>query len=315
MSFPYIGPSARDTAARLGLKRSGHSWRGPCPACNYPDSFAVREGRNGRPLLYCASCQDRNAIADAIARSTGQELPREPRTDAAHVATKERNFDRAIALWNGSERASGTVADRYLTAARALPGLAASAVLRFRRDTPHPDGGRFRGLIALVSDLVDTPIGIHRTFLTAEGRKITKQTPRASLGPIWGGAIRLDPFVPGTPLVVGEGIETSASLGRLMGLPAWAAMNAGNLGTGLALPPGVRSVVIATDPDEDGRDAARDAWFRWTAEGRVVRIAEPEGPEDFNGLLHARGEPWLTTPGSQCVTRLRRPNGASRIWA
>jgi hypothetical protein len=75
----------------------------------------------------------------------------------------------------------------------------------------------------------------------------------------------------------------------LLGLPAWAAISAGNLGGGLLLPPEVRCVVIAADPDDPGRQAARDAWPRWTAEGREVRVALPDGSGDFNDLLQARG--------------------------
>ena len=64
-------PTAADIASRLHLKRSGTSWRGPCPACGYPDSFSVCQGCNGRTLFYCASCQDRNAIADCGGASHG----------------------------------------------------------------------------------------------------------------------------------------------------------------------------------------------------------------------------------------------------
>jgi putative DNA primase/helicase len=49
------------------------------------------------------------------------------------------------------------------------------------------------------------------------------------------------------PLVIGEGIETAASAGLLMGTPAWAAISAGNMAKGLVLPPEVRRVVIAAD--------------------------------------------------------------------
>ena len=88
--------------------------------------------------------------------------------------------------------------------------------------------------------------------------------------------------------MIGEGIETSASAGRLMNLPAWAAISAGNLAKGLVLPPDAGRVVIAADPDEPGRVAARDAWIRWRAEGREVRIATPDGDGDFNDLLRTR---------------------------
>jgi putative DNA primase/helicase len=86
-------------------------------------------------------------------------------------------------------------------------------------------------------------------------------------------------------LVIGEGIESSAAAGLLIGLPAWAAISAGNLGSGLVLPAEVRAVVIAADPDPPGEAAAQAAAKRWTSEGRQVRIARPNGTGDFADLL------------------------------
>ena len=108
-----------------------------------------------------------------------------------------------------------------------------------------------------------------------------------SKGPLAGGAIRLYPIAP--ELVIAEGIETAASAGRLMGLPAWVAVAAGNLQRTLALPPEVRSVVVAGDPDPAGRTAAEGAARRRRAEGRRVRIAMPDTPpQDFNDVLASR---------------------------
>ena len=130
-------------------------------------------------------------------------------------------------------------------------------------------------------------LGVHRTFLAPDGQKADVQPVKASLGPIWGGAIRLDPVAAG--LVIGEGIETAASAGLMLGLPAWAAISAGNMASGLVLPPEVRAVVIASDPDTAGRSAARAAAARWRAEGRTVRITTPDTHgEDFNDMLRAR---------------------------
>jgi hypothetical protein len=144
-------------------------------------------------------------------------------------------------------------------------------------------------MIALVTNVAGEPLGIHRTYLGREGSKACVEPVKASLGPVWGGAIRLDSLRPGVPLVIGEGIESSASAGRLMGFPAWAAISAGNLAKGLVLPLEARRVVIAADPDDAGRNAARAAWVRFKAEGRDVQIALPyrEGC-DFNDLLLAR---------------------------
>ena len=107
---------------------------------------------------------------------------------------------------------------------------------------------------------------------------------KSSLGPIWTAAIRLQEA--GEELVVGEGVETAASAGLMLGLPAWAAISAGNMAAALVLPASVRVVTIAADPDAPGQRAARDAATRWRAEGRTVRIAMPDKPgQDFNDLL------------------------------
>jgi putative DNA primase/helicase len=279
--------TAADVACRLGLRRYPRSWRGRCPACDYATTFSVRAGRDGRALLFCASCQDRDALVEAVARSTGQEREAARRPDPYEAAKRQRKQDRALRLWRGSEPAPDTPADHYLTA-RGLRGLAVSSSLRFRSDCPHPEDGHYPALVALVSDPFGSPIAVHRTFLTQDGRKAAAEPVKASLGPVWGGAIRLMPIEPDKPLIIGEGIETSASAGLLMGAPAWAAISAGNMAKSLTLPAEVRRVVIAADPDETGRCAARDAWTRWTAEGREVRIAVPDAGGDFNDLLMAR---------------------------
>jgi putative DNA primase/helicase len=279
--------TAADIALRLGLRRFPRSWRGRCPACDYPSTFSIRAGRDGRAMLFCSSCQDRDALADAVARTFGQERRHEPHDDRGMAVVRQRKLDAALRLWRGSEPATGTPAYVYLTR-RGLPGLAASPALRFRADCPHPEGGMLPAMIALVCDMTGAPLAVHRTFLTRDGRKATVEPAKASLGPVWGGAIHLSELIEGTPLLIGEGIETAASAGPLMGLPAWAAISAGNMAKGLVLPPAARRVVIAADPDEAGRVAARDAWLRWRAEGRAVQIATPNGAGDFNDLLLAR---------------------------
>jgi putative DNA primase/helicase len=280
--------TAKEIADRFNLKRLRRSWRGRCPTCDYPGTFSVREGKSGRPLLYCASCQDQAALADAVARATGQEAALDRRQDADKAATVQRKQEAALRLWRGSEPAAGTLAAIYL-AARGLPDLAASPALRFRGDMWHPEGGRYPAMVAMVSDVNRAGVAVHRTYLRRDGTgKADVEPPRAALGPIWGGAVRLYDHDPDKSLVVGEGIETAASAGILLGLPAWAAISAGNMARGLILPPDARKVVIAADPDAAGRRAARDAWIRWRGEGREVRVALPDGTGDFNDLLRNR---------------------------
>jgi phage/plasmid primase-like uncharacterized protein len=278
MSHSVNTMRAHELATRLGLKRYPRSWRGRCPACDYLGTFSVRTGRDGRAHLFCASCRDRDALANAVARAATQD----------RCQLRQRRQERALALWRGSEPATGTLADRYLTA-RGLPGLAASPALRFRRDCPHPERARLPALTALVCDVEGVPHAVHRTYLTRAGDKAAVEPARASLGPIWGSSIRLFPANSDSPLVIAEGIETAASAGRLLGLPAWAAISAGNMAKGLVLPPEARRVIIAADPDPAARIAVRDASLRWRAEGRRVQIAMPDGSGDFNDLLRERG--------------------------
>jgi putative DNA primase/helicase len=151
-------------------------------------------------------------------------------------------------------------------------------------------------MLARIDDAAGGLVAVHRTYLARDGSAKAKVEPqKASLGPVAGGAIRIHPLA--AELVIAEGIETAASAGRMLSLPAWAAVSAGNLARTLALPSEVRAIVIAADndpPDERGhrrgQDAAQAAAARWQAEGRRVRIATPtvEG-SDFNDLIRAAG--------------------------
>lgn len=286
MSIPI---SARELAARFGLHRAGREWRGRCPCCGYPEAFALAE-RQGRALAWCASCQDCEAVARLL-RGAGA-LPERRRADAPArnpgAAAAERTA-RALALWNGAAPALGTPADRYLIA-RGLPGLAVSPALRFRADCPHPSGARLSAMIALVRNVAGEPVAIHRTFLRRDGSgKADIQPAKASLGSISGGAIRLAEA--GPELVVGEGIESTASAGRMLGLPSWSAINAGNLARAIELPELVRAVLIAVDRDAPGERAAHEAAWRWQREGRRVRLARPNvAGQDCNDVIRERAD-------------------------
>jgi phage/plasmid primase-like uncharacterized protein len=196
---------------------------------------------------------------------------------------------KALAIWEGSEPLPGTLAADYL-AARGLADEHSTA-LRFHRAVRHVNtAGTFPALVALVVDtMTGAPVAIHRTYLRSDGKgKANLDPPRASKGPITGAAIVLHKAKAGAALVIGEGIETSLSAGRLIGAPAWAAVAAGNI-KALRPPPEAREIIIAADPDETG---LREAWAAarlWKAAGRVVRVATPDAAgQDFNDLWRAR---------------------------
>jgi putative DNA primase/helicase len=211
------------------------------------------------------------------------------RRGAGRVLTADETAERrkrVRAFWHRCDYATGTPAAAYL-ARRGLSWLTGHENIRYRPDAPHPAGGTLPAMVALVYDGVGNIAAVHRTFLDLAGMKAAVDPPKASIGPIAGGAIRLHPA--GPELLVAEGLETAASAGLLLGLPAWAAIACGNLGASMVLPPTVRAVVVAADSDGPGRRAAHRAARRWQAEGRAVRIATPDQPgQDFNDVLLAR---------------------------
>ena len=237
--------------------------------------------------MWCANGCSRENLRDAAGQALGEQwAPPPPPDPVAETASREGRQRRALSLFASAVPIkAGSPAGMYLTR-RGLTNLIRCPALRYRPDCYHPQLGRFHAMVAEVKDAAGKPMAAHRTYLAADGQKAAVDPVKASLGPVWGGAIRLDPIA--EELVIGEGIETAASAGLLLGLPAWAAISAGNLAQGLVLPPEVKSVVIAVDPDPPGRQAAEAAASRWRGQGRRVRLAVPDAAEnDFNDLLNA----------------------------
>lgn len=290
MTSPYHGHfsvSTAELAARLGLKRFGHEWRGACPACEYAASLIVTE-RGGKALWHCVSCADQRAVTAAIRAAIGglpasaapERLPRAAPDPAARRA-------RAEAIWRGGERITpDCAAGRYLER-RGIAAVASSPALRWRRDCPHPGGGRRIALIAAIAGPDGNLQGVQRIYLDRDGRKADCEPVKASLGLVAGGAVRLQPA--SVKLVIAEGVESAASAGVLLGMPAWSAISAGNLARNVALPAGILSVTIAADHDGPGLRAAEAALRRWRAEGRTVRIVKAAVfGRDFNDLATDR---------------------------
>lgn len=282
-------PSIEELAARLRLHRQGNAWRGECPACGYAGTLSLTS-KEGRPVWWCASCQDQRSLTAAIRNAMGADWSPPP---SRQKVKKPKEADtrslRAVSVFERAVPIAGTPAANYL----ANRGLATvnSAALRFHDAVRHPNaGGTYPAMLALVvNSATREPMAVHRTYLRPDGSgKAGLDPAKASKGPIRGGAIMLDALQPGRPLVIGEGIETSLSAGVLLGVPAWAAIAAGNM-VNIRPPRGMSEMLIAADPDEPGQRAAEAAARRWRALGVRVRIiTPPEGSGDFNDLLVAR---------------------------
>jgi putative DNA primase/helicase len=195
----------------------------------------------------------------------------------------------AARLWGEARPITGTAADTYLTA-RGLTGFTSPALRCLLAHRHAPSGSTWPVLLAAVTDPATGELrAVHRTYLARDGRsKAPIEPAKMTLGPTAGAVIRLADTEPGKPLVIAEGLETSAAAGLILGAPAWAGIAAGNLAR-IQLPPEVGEVIIAADADPVGQRQAERAARRWQAEGRRVRVAVPDAEgADFADLLLQR---------------------------
>jgi putative DNA primase/helicase len=282
-------------AKALNGRKVGGGWMARCPAHDdrYP-SLSIREAEDGKILIYChAGCDQEHVIAALRSRGLWPDNgPRPSKRLALHAAATSqpdrddtRRTEAALAMWNASILAEGSLVETYLAVRglrRPLP-----PTLRFRVGLKHRSGGIWPAMVALVTrGTDDAPLAIHRTFLARNGSgKAPVDPQKMMLGPCRGGAVRLTPA--GNVLMVGEGIETSLAAMQACGLPAWAALSTSGM-LALDLPPDVREVIVLADGDAAGEAAARRAALRWKREGRQVRIARAPQGMDFNDMLLGR---------------------------
>jgi hypothetical protein len=290
----------QNIAERLAFTRAGRAseWRGDCPSCGYKSAACLTNGKDGRPALFCASCSDgrelRRILRDAAG---GDAVQRHATVDRVEQARDlGSRIRKARDLWDSAIPICGTLAERY------LHGRGVLHALRLHQAARHGPALRFlprcwsveagKHLPAMVAAIRDPASGdllaVQRTYLAQPGIKAPLHDARRSLGPARGGAVMLHAAPLFGPLVLAEGVETACAASIMLKAPAWAAVSAGNLADGVALPADVRDIIIAADPDPPGERAAQEAAERWLAEGRKVRIATPDDNNDFNTLLMRR---------------------------
>lgn len=285
-----------------GACRSGRWRRSRCPVHGSRGAtLALRDGERGGLIVKCFGGCD---APDSLAKlrqlgligdpAHGRHRPSlattgpDERDDAAHrIAVAQR-------IWDTAQDARGTPVVPYF--AGRLINLAPPPVLRYAPALRRPDGSYGPAIVARIDQLDGRLTGVHRTWLVHDPASGWRRFDRASIGPIGGGAVRLAAVRPDHWLVIGEGIETVASVMQCTALPGWAALSASGIER-LLLPPNARMVLIVADHDANGTGgrAAHNAAQRWLREGRRVRIAIPPKPgTDFADVLAGRAYPRVT---------------------
>jgi len=202
-------------------------------------------------------------------------------TDIEQVA---RNLALARSLWNEAEDPAGTVVETYLRR-RGLQ-LESSLPLRYHPACPR---GRERlpaMLAAMTHPITNEFVGVHRTFLQADGQKAGGQA-KMMLGGT--GVIRLsaDEDVH-YAIGIAEGLETSVAVMQIaQWRPVWACGSASGVAA-FPLLPGINSLTVWADTGRAGLDAAAKACKRWAAAGLESTMWAPAASDWLDALLTAR---------------------------
>jgi hypothetical protein len=292
--------NAQDMTKALGGHWHGSYGTARCPAHDDREpSLSIRGGVDGEPVFTCFAGCDWRDIKDVLrargllperARDPGHRRcryrpPTAPRPRPVDVDQQQRS-EFARRKWNEAVLLTNTPADVYLRARGLKPGPDGwPASLHYHPSIKHgPTGLLLPAMLGAVAIWPgDEVVGLHRTFLRADGRdKAPVSGNKMMLGKCAGGAVRLAPA--GPDLILSEGIETGLSVQQATGLPTWATLSTSGL-RAVILPPEVETVIIAADADEAGEVAAQAAARRFIAEGHTVKIARPPQGMDFNDLL------------------------------
>lgn len=306
----------RDTAASWvpqhfpNGRREGDEWRlanirGHAPRKNGSCIIALKGphagdwydhdgGDGGGPLstLEHATGLNNRDLFEHAARLVSWSSASIAREPPPPTSPKEKDSRREIEIILArSVPVAGTSAETYLRSRGvAIPQC---ADVLFHPDLAHWETKTgWPAMVAVIRDVKGEAIGLHRTWLAADGRgKAPIKKNRKMLGKSGGGAVRLSSPAGGL-LGLAEGIETGlAVMTACPDLPVWATLSAGSLEQ-IELPSGVERVVILADHDASGAGirAAEAAAVRLHRQGRRVFVALParEG-DDFNDLLRREG--------------------------
>jgi len=254
---------ARAITKALGGKWAGRYGLARCPVhADSTPSLKISDSTHRGIDVHCFAGCDWKDIKNELRRqgllngsfSAERVIP-------APAEDEHKNIAPALSLWRGSVPLPGTLGETYFTEHRGLKigDLNLEHAIRY-----HPV---HRMVVALMTDAISNdPIGIHRTFLDANGKK----RERKMLGRQ--GVVRITPDEDVTlGLGIAEGIEDALAIALEWG-PAWAATSAGAIERFPVLS-GIEHLTIFADADSAGTRAARVCADRWIAAGQEAQIS------------------------------------------
>ncbi len=278
---------------------------GPCPLCGGRDRFRF-DDKAGRGTWICSHCGAGDGAA-LLMRSrawdfatTARQVEQIVGAVATQPAKAQRSDDQKRAalrrVWAEAKPVhAGDPVGRYL-AGRGLALDSYPPALRYHEGLTYRDSsglvvGTFPAMLARICDADDKGICLHRTYLTADGRKAPVESPKKMMSPtgtVSGAAIRLSGVA--EHIGIAEGIETALAAAQLFGIPTWATVTAHGVETFIP-PAGVNRVTVFADNDANfvGQRAAYVAAARLAGLGIECEVQTPEEAGDWLDVLTQKG--------------------------
>ena len=272
---------AAEIVAALGGRNSGNGYVACCPAHDdHIPSLSIQDSNSGKVLVKCfAGCSQASVIDALRSLSLWDEGPLH---SLPPIRPGNPNQDKARKMWAEARRANG-IAETYFRG-RGITLVPPASI----RECPAlhycADREDYPALLCAVQDASQKVVAVQRIYLSPDGtRKADIDSPKMSLGPVGGSAVRLGPI--GEELGIAEGVETALSAMQLYGGSAWACLGSSNL-SNVHIPPEVRRLLIYGDNGEAGERMAISAAEIHSNSGLEVRLLFPEPRYgDFNDLL------------------------------
>lgn len=313
------------------LKRSGHEWIGPCPACGGVDRLGVNPAKGvficrgfggggvirlvehieGLPFLAAVEAitgdprpgRGPTKLSDeALARIKQARLRADEQREARkreQAAAERKNRGRAGDIWRSAVPIDGTLAEIYLHH-RGIPTPREGwpDCFRFHPRVSYPDrDGQYPALICRADNEQGVPVAIWRIYLARDGKgKANAPKSKLGLGGVAGAAVRIG--CEGPHIGICEGVETALGAWYLTGraFPVWAALSTSGV-VGFQVPESVSKVTIFADGDKPIR-----------RKGDEYVPSEPAGRAAAR-KLHER----LMNEGIECVIASEPPAGADYL--
>lgn len=237
-----------------------------CNQCGAGDGFKLLEMFKGWTFRQ-AACEVEQIVGTAQATSIPTETD-----EAKKMAAVKRVWGEAVRIGKGDP------AWRYLNRRTGIE--ISPSCLRYHPALAYVEGDTVEyhpALVAAVTAIDGTGVGVHRIYLTSDGEKAPVRVGKKLMTgkPLQGASIKLSRH--SGCVGIAEGIETALAASVRFSVPVWAAVSAGLLEQWMP-PEGIDRVIVFGDNDKSytGQAAAFGLAKKLTAKGINVDVRIPE---------------------------------------